>query len=267
MSAYAKYLSIAKVEMSNSFSSVSSALIRNVVIVVVLFIFYNLWSTIYGHSSTLVISGFTLVGILWYLVMSESVVSGSQGHTVSYRLSDDIKSGNIAPALSKPYNFVMYCFWSTIGSAVARTGIALVLGSALIWFLVGPPQISITELPFVFVSVVLALILQFLLYFSISILGFWFEDTIAFKWITDKMIFILGGMLIPLSFFPQWLQTIAEILPYSYMSYAPSYMFVNFTMSSFISTVALQSAWIIALGVIAFGLFELGARRVSINGG
>ena len=174
MSAYAKYLSIAKVEMSSSFSSVSSAVIRGIVIAVVLFVFYDLWTTIYGESSTPVISGFTLVGILWYLVMSESVVSGGQGRTISYRLSDDIKSGNIAQALNKPYNFVMYYFWSTIGSAVARTGIALVLSGALIWFLIGPPQISITELPFVFVSIVLALILQFLIYFSISMLGFWF---------------------------------------------------------------------------------------------
>ena len=267
VSAYSKYLSIAKVEMANSFSSISSAFLRGAVIAVILFIFYDLWNVIYAGSTTKVISGFTLVGMLWYLVMSESVVSGSQGRTLSYRLTDDIKSGNIVQALNKPYNFVVYYFSSTIGSTFIRVAISIAMSGAVIWLLLGPPQINITELPFVAVSVALAIILQFFVYFSISMLAFWFEDVAAFRWITEKLIFVLGGMLIPLSFFPQWMQTLAQVLPYSYMSYSPSYLFVNFTINGFIDTVALQALWLVVLGAIAFGMFEIGAKKVSLNGG
>ena len=74
-------------------------------------------------------------------------------------------------------------------------------------------------------------------------------------------------MLIPLSFFPKVLQTVAKMLPFSYMSYAPSYMLINFSISNAVMTILAQLAWVVVLAAAAFGLYNLGARKVSINGG
>ncbi len=264
---WTKYLSIAKLEMSNNLTYAGDVVARGIFIAAILFIFYNLWSTIYRSSASTVLSGFTLSGILWYLVLSESVVAGGRGRSMAFFLSDDIKSGNIAQVLNKPYDFVAFYFASNIGNSIFIMLMSFMISGAMIYALVGAPHLSIAELPFVALSIFLALVLQFFLYFSIGLCAFWFEDVSAFRWITEKLVFVLGGMLIPLNFFPKIFQTIASILPYSYMSYAPAYLFVNFSLSGAISSMLVQLVWVILLVACAFGLYGLGAKKVSINGG
>jgi ABC-2 type transport system permease protein len=264
---YSKYFFIAKIEILSAFAYYINILSSSVFITFLLFIFYNLWKAVYLASAVTSISGFTLVGLLWYLTLSESIWNSGSGRTAVIKISDDVKSGNIAYYLNKPYNFVVYHFSSTTGTAIIRSVITFAFAGTLIYFLVGPLKITLFEIPFVLLSVLLAIILAISMNFLIGVTAFWIEDISAFRWIQDKLIFVLGGMLIPLSFFPLFLQKIALVLPFSYVAYAPAYMFVNFSVSFFVETVLIQILWITLFVAGASLLYNLGAKRVSINGG
>ena len=86
-------------------------------------------------------------------------------------------------------------------------------------------------------------------------------------WIYQKFIFILGGFLIPLDFYPDWLQVIAKALPFSAMIYGPSKLFIAPTWSLLANVLVLQSVWIIALGTALVISYRRGIAYLTVNGG
>jgi ABC-2 type transport system permease protein len=101
----------------------------------------------------------------------------------------------------------------------------------------------------------------------IGLLAFITEDVAPFEWIYQKLIFILGGLLIPIDFYPEWLQALAKALPFSYMMYGPARLFVSPDMVDFLNLIGSQFLWILLLGGVLTLFFRLGTRRLAINGG
>jgi ABC-2 type transport system permease protein len=93
------------------------------------------------------------------------------------------------------------------------------------------------------------------------------EDVSAFTWIYQKLAFIFGGMLIPLDFYPQWLQTAAKFLPFSSAIYGPARLFVSPTAELFINVMTLQLAWIFTLTVLLIVIYRRGLTQLTVNGG
>ena len=93
------------------------------------------------------------------------------------------------------------------------------------------------------------------------------EDVAPFMWIYQKFVFILGGFLIPLDFYPTWLQTIAKSLPFAAMIYGPSKLLVSPSMELFTSVLLLQAVWIIALGTTLVVAYRRGVTYLTVNGG
>lgn len=262
-----KYAEVAKIELINSFAYIYEFLAGAVFIAIILFVFFNMWSAVYKFSNVTVISGFSFATLMWFLLMSESVTFTDSGRPISKKISEEIKSGEIAYSLNKPYNFIAYNYAYYIGPALTSIFITFALGFVLFAFLVGLPVVNPAIIPFVTLTVIFSVTINFLIYLSIGLLSLWFEDISAFLWMQQKFVFILGGMLLPLEFFPKFLQDIAINLPFAYIAYAPAKLFVNFTSGFFIQTILMQLFWIGFFAVIAIALFRLGSKKVSINGG
>jgi ABC-2 type transport system permease protein len=93
------------------------------------------------------------------------------------------------------------------------------------------------------------------------------EEVSPFMWIYQKFVFILGGFLIPLDFYPNWLQTIAKSLPFAYMIYGPSKLFVAPSMELLFSVLSMQAVWITVLGATLVLSYRRGVAYLTVNGG
>ncbi len=93
------------------------------------------------------------------------------------------------------------------------------------------------------------------------------KDVAPFMWIYQKFIFILGGFLIPLDFYPSWLQVIAKALPFSAMIYGPSKLFIQPSWALLSNVLLLQAVWIIALGTTLLISYRRGITYLTVNGG
>jgi len=136
----------------------------------------------------------------------------------------------------------------------------------VIWLLVGPPPALLGWL-FAFVAILGTWLLNFCITCLIGLAAFLVEDVAPFVWIYQKFIFILGGFLIPLDFYPQWLQVIAKALPFSAMIYGPSKLFVAPTVELFMNVIMLQLIWIITLGITLILAYHHGVAYLTVNGG
>ncbi|MBW3015503.1 ABC-2 family transporter protein [Candidatus Woesearchaeota archaeon] len=259
---FRKYLSIAKINLLNAIAYFSNAVSTAIFVGIILFVFVNLWSAIYQSKPT--IEGFTLAMMIWYLLFAESVVTSER--RVSKKIGQEIQTGTVAYHLNKPFSYVMFKYFSFLGEGLLSFFTTLVIGAVLAYIMIGGFEMTVFGVVLAVISGMFALTLNWLMNFSLGLFAFWLEDVEALSFVLHKVIFIIGGMLVPLDVFPSWVQ-VTKYLPFAYVAYHPAKLFVQFSYAGFVKVVIGQLAYIIPLFVIAYVIYALGARRVSIHGG
>lgn len=265
MIAAGKYTAVLKVTALTSLAYQGDVLFRCLNMALVLFVFVQLWTATFGLGGFQSMAGFTLRDIIWYLVVTETVVMSAP--RVSERIDEEVKSGEIARALIRPYSYVGYHLSAYWGEAAIRLPIVVALGAAVALIAAGPPAVSPAAILAAALMVVLSMTLNFLFEASIGLLAFWFEDTIAFFWIYQKLVFTIGGLFLPLELLPGPLAEVSSKLPFAAVAYAPARVFVDFSYESFAELAALQLVWIAVLVLVVAVIYRRGVREVNINGG
>jgi ABC-2 type transport system permease protein len=260
-----KYYFIAKTNFKNSFAYVADAVFSALFIALIIFIFSNIWGVIFRETGSALINGFSLPAMLWYMVVTEAILT-SQGKII-VEIGDEVISGEIANQLNKPYNYLFYKYFSTIGSSLATFAISILIGGAVALVMVGPIEINPIFLPFILLSCLLGVTLHFALMSILGILALWVEEANPLDWLYQKLVLVIGGTLAPLDIFPAWLSFFCYILPFSAITYYPAKLFVQFSFEEFFRVTIIQIAWIIAAIITAQILFSILSKRVSINGG
>lgn len=167
----------------------------------ILFVFVQLWTVTYEQGGLTSIAGFSLADIVWYLVITETVALSAP--RVSLKIDEEVKSGELAYVLLRPYSYALYHLSAYWGVAAILVPVNVVLGGTVVMVAAGPPpSLSPAAAAATALAVVLGLTLNFLIEFSIGMLAFWFEDTQPFFWIYQKLVFTLGGLFLPLELLP-----------------------------------------------------------------
>jgi len=258
-----KYFYITRTNFVNSVAYIQDIIGSSAFIALIIFIFVNLWKVIYGSNEY--INGFTIIMMLWYLVMTESIVT-SQSRVLE-EMGNEVINGNIANYLNKPYNYVLYKYFQSLGRSVVKFIVTFVIAGLVVYIFIGPININlITILPIILI-VFLAITLNFLIMASLGVFAFWIEDAKSLDFVYSKIIFTIGGMLVPLEIFPKWLYNISIYLPFSYVAYYPAKLFVAFDYMLFFKVLIVELMWITVFAIIASMLYKICVKRISINGG
>jgi len=216
-------------------------------------------------SGVTLISGFTLPMMVWYLVMTEAIVT-AQGKVI-VEIGDEVKSGNIANYLNKPYSYLFYKYFSTLGSSTAQFASNFFIGALVAFLLIGAINTPLFFIPFILIIAFTAMALHFTMMALLGVTAFWLEESRAMDFIYSKLVFTIGGMLVPLEIFPIWLSENVKWLPFSYVAYHPAKLMVMFSFDYFFQIVIVQLVWILLIGGTALVLFNFLVKRVSVNGG
>lgn len=143
----------------------------------------------------------------------------------------------------------------------------LVVGSAIALCLVGPLQFTWQGLALAVVALPLAFVLDFLGNFAIGLGAFWLEDTSGLLLIYSRVTMILGGMLIPVELFPDYLQPLVRAMPFASIVYGPAHIFVKPDLTELAQLLVRQGAGVLAFGLAVWLIYSLALKRVFANGG
>jgi ABC-2 type transport system permease protein len=258
-----KYSTVLRISLQNAFVYRSNAIGGLLFYSLFIFVFFNLWRAIYQGGE---VAGYTMTQMVWYLCMTELIVFGCKSSVFS-QMNEDVKSGNIAYQLNRPYHYVIYQFSNAAGGMVFNLilygALAIILGLVM----VGPiPGFRFLLLPFGLLSAVLGMIINFFLMMTLGLTAFRLEENTAFFLIYQKLVFMLG-MFIPLEFLPKWIQNIALCLPFSYVAWAPARLIVAFSWDFFWQVVPMQLLWAVVSVAFSLGMYNYGVRGIQANGG
>ena len=187
-----KYLAIFKINLLNSLAYPAEIATRSGMILVFMFVFFQLWFVTYTSSGSQVLNGLTLRDTMWYLLLAETLELGRP--RLARVISQQVKDGSIAYLLNKPYNFMLYQLSIGLGESLPRMGILFIIGGALVWAMAGPPP-NLQNWPLAFLALSGAWLLHFCVNGLIGLAAFVAEEVAPFEWIYQKLVFIWGECL------------------------------------------------------------------------
>ncbi|MDP9363958.1 MAG: ABC-2 family transporter protein [Chloroflexota bacterium] len=216
-----------------------------------------------GNDST--VAGFSLPEALTFVWAAQSLIM------VVYlwgwwEVAAAVKTGDIVVDLMKPYAFQGYWLGRDLGRAachaLTRLLPTLLFGvllydlalprSAGTWFAAG-------------LSVLLAVVVSFGWRFLLNLSAFWLLDARGVNMMAMVVVNFFSGLLVPLAFFPDWLRTVANLLPFRAFVMVPIEVLLG--QRGLGSALVIQVFWAVALALLAQAVLALAVRKVVIQGG
>lgn len=261
-----KYIFILKSELMSNLQYTFNIITGFIGYFIMLFIFLNLWNYIYDDPNQL-INGYTMNQMIWYVIITELLWSILGGRKLCKKIINDVRSGNIAYNVNKPYNYIGYCLSSHMGAVIVKAFMYIILGMLLGYIFLGSfPKLSLLSITIVLITGIFATIISTLLVTSIGLFSFIIEDSNPFYWLYSKLILIVGT-LFPIEYFPKVIQPLLNCSPIYAVSYGPAKLFVDFNINNFISVLLVQIIYIIISWNICTLIYKKGVKNLNVNGG
>jgi ABC-2 type transport system permease protein len=111
-------------------------LLRSVFLVLIIFIFVQLWTLTYTSLKTTKLGDYSLPQMIWYFTFAEAIMLSTP--LLRSKIDQEVKSGDLAYRLNKPYHYVLYLAADYAGERLVRFFLNLIIGSALALLFVGP---------------------------------------------------------------------------------------------------------------------------------
>lgn len=194
---------------------------------VFIYIYIRLWGYMYRSPGEL-IAGYTKEQMIWYVMMTEMLYFGSNAGVVAGEVARDIRGGNIAYLMNKPYHYTLYILARYTGEWSVRMPMYAVFAVLIGAVLVGP-------LP-------------------------------HFQWIYNKLILVVG-ILFPVEIFPKALQPLLKMTPIYTVCYGPAKLIVDFSLEKCVEILMAQAVYLAAGCALMFFIYGKGVRKLYVNGG
>lgn len=150
-----KYLYIYKATLIENLSYIANIFIGFINFFVMMFIYLNLWQYIYSDN-TQIINGYTIEQMIWYVLVTEVLWYGSRNKILTREISQDIKTGNIAYNINKPYSYVIYIIAKHLGEITIKLILFAIVGVIIGICFVGPIQnFNFINIPLILLTVIL----------------------------------------------------------------------------------------------------------------
>ena len=150
-----KYIYIYKATLIENLSYMADIFLRFINFFVMMFVFMNLWQYMYSDS-TQIINGYTFEQMVWYILVTEVLWYGTRNKKLTDEISKDIKTGNIAYNINKPYNYVFYIIAKHLGEITIRLILFVIVGIIIGLSFIGPIQnFQFINIPFILLAVIL----------------------------------------------------------------------------------------------------------------
>ncbi len=265
MKNYDAYTEFAKRAFSREATYRAQVFTRVGSVVLRVFLLSTLWTALYRNNGAK--ENIPLHAMITYLTLALllDLIYGVNG---AYVIRQKIREGSIAIDFMRPISVPFYVFADTVG----QTGFAVIqILPALIFSLflvhVDVPHSWLAAAAFL-ISVMLGFVLNFFIDLIMATATFWTMEIFGIQIMVQFISSLLSGSLVPLYFFPKFLQGFVFALPFAGLYNAPLSIYIGKWQGADIAVgLAQQVLWVAVFWLGGLALWRLGERRVVIQGG
>lgn len=224
------------------------------------------WKALFLNCDT--VQGINVENMLTYTVVS-SMISVMLATKVEYRIMNSVEKGTIAIDMMRPVNIFSVFLAEDLANVTA-----LIFENLIPIFLIGsifiklPVPVSVGSFFLFLLSLFMAFWINWFLAAIFGMWAFWVFDLSALLQVKKHLIRLLSGSIIPVWFFPEWLQNILNVFPFVYLYQLPLNIYIGkYTKESLMQGLLIQFIWVLLLGILFFMLQRKVTSKVMIQGG
>ncbi|MCS7238357.1 MAG: ABC-2 family transporter protein [Thermoguttaceae bacterium] len=232
-----------------------------------------LWAAIFEAVGTVgraEIQGYSYRQVVAYYLLTMISRAFSSMPGLASGIARDIRDGTIKKYLVQPVDLLGFLLLHRIAHKLVYYVMAL--GPFVLLFYLCQGFFDGWPAPEVMAAYVASLVLAFLLGFyleaTIGLIGFWFLEVSSLIFVFLLLSFFFSGHMFPLDMLPiPWREMVA-VLPFQYLAYFPSAIFLGKVSGEDLWTgLAAQAIWTLVAFILARIVFRLGLRHYSGFGG
>lgn len=234
-------------------------------LLVQVFVLTRIWHALYGtHTQEAGLSVHSTIVYLTVTNLQTLVMSSS----VALFVADRVRQGSIAADLARPVGFVSQMLWWHGGEAVVLVAVDLLLVPvAMLVGGFGAPGTAGTAALYV-AALALGWAVNAVIVTLIGLSSFWLVNVWSVSAVTRIGGQLLGGVAVPLVFFPSLLQKVAEALPFQFTGYVPAAVYVGALRGGGLGRdFAVGLGWVVVLGVSVRLVEQRARRKLTVAGG
>ena len=187
-------------------------------------------------------------------------------------LLDMIKNGNLAYELIRPQNFFLKLYVKMVAKKVVNA-LLRCIPVLIIAFLLPYPlklslPLSLTSFILFIIALIISCLLVSVLIITVHMITMFLMDSRGILSIYSVISEVFSGATIPIPFFPNWLKTIAYILPFRYVCDVPFRLYSgNISSLEGINLLIQSLIWIIVIFIIGQIITRFAFKKAVIQGG
>jgi ABC-2 type transport system permease protein len=234
---------------------------RVVFFAVILGVFSSLWHAIAEAGMPVAAEPGALV---WYLAATEWIILSAP--PIHIEMQEAIRRGDIVCQLGRPVSYVGAAFAEGLGLLAMRApplGLTAYVCAFAFTGRIPPLRVLACVLPFGLAGAALITAL----YLWIGLLAFWLQDVSPVYWVGQKLLFVLGGLMLPLELYPDVIRRAATFTPFPSVLAGPASFVLQ---SGGVGSGALARSLTVWACVTALGVTWVSRRAISamtVNGG
>jgi ABC-2 type transport system permease protein len=227
-------------------------------LVTCLIIFAYLWEMAALHPDS---TRYDPALLLWYIALNEWVLIAVPD--VHREMEHELQSGSLAYSMVRPISYLGAKFAEGFGHLCVNLTFLGIITFGFTFFWTHELHFSIVDIVFGLLAGMLGLVFQML----VGLSSFWFQDVSPISWIYEKLLFVFGGLMVPLSFYPDWMQTIARFSPASCILGARSALVFDCSLEQVGALFTSIFIWFfISVSLLCFA-FLRGMKILNVQGG
>jgi len=234
---------------------------RVVFFFVILGVFSALWRAVGQDGGGAAAGRSTMV---WYLAITEWVLLSAP--MLHFEIEAEVRRGDVAYQIARPVSYVGAHVARGIGTLALRAPVLLVTAYAGGLLFAGRPPNPAVLARVVALGAV-AIVIMTTYHVAFGLLAFWLGDIAPVYWIWQKLSFVLGGLLLPLTYYPAIVNRLAVFTPFPALLMGPASFMLDRPFFQLPALVGLLTLWLVVGSVAAMMVFRRASRTLQLNGG
>jgi len=203
--------------------------------------------------------------VIWYFIITELIIFAGGSMNFS-DVRNDIASGGFVAGIQRPVSYIHMKILIIIGNNIFRSLAFIFCGLGLGLVFTDNITISISHILLLILSAYIGMTIYSISHFTTAMFDVWGNYARPALWILQKFAFLLGGLVIPLQIYPQWLQNIAFATPYPAILNLSGRYALSPTTQEIINGFAVQFFWLFAVTLIALFIQRLAVNKIMREG-
>ncbi len=223
---------------------------------------YFVWTAMFRESGAATMGGYTLDSMLVYYVAVLLVSQIIIGAGFESEVATDIYEGGLNRYLVFPTSYFWFKYAQRVGMLLPVVLQFFVFGGLFVLF--SDATISLSGLVMCVVAIAVGHLLFFTMSFPLQNVAFWADNVWSLQVALRLTTSLLGGLMFPVTLFPDWLQAVNAWLPFHVLFGVPAEVLVGkIGFAEWLPAVALGIAWIIAVGLLDRVVWRRGNLQYS----